>query len=103
MQRSKADSFTAYLEEKQRLKATPAVSAGGNTPLSLLFTLAEAPQAEMKLAELQAATGMPFEEFASAIKNLGDLRYLTVAGSPGSEIVTLTALGRDVSRLARPA
>jgi len=103
MERSKADSFTAYLEAKQRLKATTAAPVAGTTPLSLLFALAEAPQAEMKLAELQAAAGMSFQEFASAVKNLSDLRYLTIAGSPGNEIVTLTALGRDVSRLARPA
>lgn len=104
MERSKADSFTAYLEAKQRLKATVAVHSGaGSTPLSLLFTLADAPLAEMRLAELQAASGMPFEEFAGAVKDLSASGYLTVAGPPGSEIVILTARGRDVSRLARPA
>lgn len=103
LERSKADSFTAYLEAKQRLKATAAAPGAGRTPLSLLFTLAEAPQAEMKLAELQDVSGMPFSEFADAVKNLGNLGYLTVAGSPGNEVVTLTNLGREVSRLARPA
>jgi hypothetical protein len=104
VERSKADSFTAYLEAKQRLKATNAApSPSGSTPLSLLFTLAGAPQAEMKLADLQAASGMPFDAFAGAVKNLGDLGYLTVAGPPGSEVVTLTNLGREVSRLATSA
>jgi hypothetical protein len=102
VERSKADSFTAYLEAKQRLRATAAVPSGaGSTPLSLLFTVAEAPQAEMKLVELQAASGLPFDEFAGAVKNLTDLGYLGVAGPPGNEIVTLTKLGQDVSRLAR--
>lgn len=104
MERSKADSFTAYLEAKQRLKASVAVPSGaGSTPLSLLVTLSDAPQAEMKLTELQAASGMPFEEFAGAVKDLGASGYLTVAGSPGNEMVILTERGRDVSRLARPA
>jgi hypothetical protein len=102
VERSKADSFTAYLEAKQRLK--PAVPGEtGSTPLSLLFTLADTPQAEMKLAELQAASGMPFDEFADAVKNLTNLGYLAVAGPPGNEMVILTERGRDVSRLARPA
>lgn len=106
--RSKAESFTAFLEAKEKLKATSAAatatpSAAGSTPLSLLFTLAESSQAEMKLADLQAASAMPFTEFAAAVKNLTDLGYLTVAGAPGSEVVTLTRLGQEVSRLARPA
>jgi hypothetical protein len=104
VERSKADSFTAYLEAKQRLKATAAAaSEAGSTPLSLLSTLAEVPRAEMKLAELQAASTMPFTEFAGAVKNLTDLGYLEVAGPPGNEMVTLTKLGREVSHLAHPA
>jgi hypothetical protein len=104
VERSKADSFTAYLEAKQRLKATATAPGGtGSTPLSLLLTLAEAPLAEMKLIDLQAASGMPFEEFAEAVKNLGASGYLAVAGPPGNEIVILTERGRDVSSLARPA
>lgn len=100
MERAKADSFTAYLEAKQRLKPMAPV-ATGSTPLSLLIKLAEA--GEMPLAELQGASGMPFEEFAAALKNLGDSGYLTLTGAPGHEVAKLTALGEDVSRLARPA
>jgi len=107
MERSKADSFTAYLEEKQRLRSSaPAANAPasqGSTPLSLLFKLAEAPKPEMKLSDLQTASGMPFTTFAETLKSLGDLGYVTVTGAPGSEVVVLTALGQDVSRLARPA
>ena len=108
--RSPAESFTAYLEAKQRLKwseegarSTTAGGAAATTPLSLLFKLADAPMAEVKLAELQTASGMPFAAFAEAIKSLGTLGYVTVTGLPGSEIVSLTELGREVSRLARPA
>ena len=100
MERPKADSFTAYLEAKQRLKPV-AAAATGATPLTLLFKLAEV--GEMPLAELQGASGMPFDEFAAALKNLGDSRYLTVSGAPGHEVAKVTALGEDVARLARPA
>ena len=76
MIRSPADSFTVFLEEKQRLKSSaPAANApasSGSTPLSLLFKLAEAPKAEMKLSELQAASGMSFTVFAETLKSLGD-------------------------------
>jgi len=107
MSRSAADSFTAYLEEKQKLKATAqprsAPVPAGSTPLSLLFKLADAPKAEMKLSDLQAASGMAFTVFAETLKNLGDSGYVAVTGSPGNEVAVLTALGQDVSRLARPA
>ncbi|HMD97779.1 MAG TPA: hypothetical protein VKM93_10690 [Terriglobia bacterium] len=100
MERAKPDSFTAYLEAKQRLKPS-APTGGGPTPLSLLFKLAEVGQ--MPLADLQAASGMPFAEFAAAIKDLGNSGYLTVSGEPGHEAASLTPLGENVSRLARVA
>jgi hypothetical protein len=100
MERAKADSFTAFLEAKQRLKPS-AAAATGATPLSLLFKLAEA--GPMALAELQSASGMAFAEFSSAVKNLGDSGYLSVSGAPGHEAASLTSLGENVSRLARPA
>ena len=111
MARSAAESFTAYLQEKQRLKsgarvptapASAAPGVAGSTPLSLLFKLAEAPKSEMKLSDLQAASGMSFTVFAETVKSLTDSGYVTVTGAPGNEVVVLTALGLDVSRLARP-
>jgi hypothetical protein len=99
MERARADSFTAYLEAKQRLTPT-APAATGAAPLSLLFKLAEA--GEMQLAELQGASGMPFEEFAAAIKELGNSGYLTLSGAPGQELAKVSSLGEKVSRLARP-
>jgi len=99
MERPKADSFTAYLEAKQRLQpSTP--TATGATPLSLLFKLADG--GEMPLAELQGASGMPFEQFAAAIKDLDNSGYLTISGVPGQEVAKLSPLGENVSRLARP-
>jgi len=101
MPRSTAESFTAYLQEKQRLKSSgPTAPAGtGSTLLSLLFKLAEAPRSEMKLSDLQAASGMSFPVFAETLKNLSDSGYVTVTGAPGNEVVVLTASGLDVSRL----
>ena len=104
MERSKADSFTAYLEEKQRLERArrPAPAAGG-TALSLLGALIAAPDQRMPLAELQTTSGMTFADFAEAIKRLQASGYLTLGGEPGSETAELTRLGEDVARLARPA
>ncbi len=99
MERSKADSCTAFLEAKQRREPS-APTAGGVTPLSLPFKLAEVGQ--LPLADLQAASGMPFAEFAAAVKDLGNLGYLTVSGEPGHEVAALTKLGEEVSRLAHP-
>ena len=101
MERANPDSFTAYLEAKQRLQpSTP--RAVGAAPLSLLFKLAEA-GGQLPLAGLQAASGMAIGEFASALKSLSDSGYLAVSGAPGHEAAKLTTLGEDVSRLARPS
>jgi DNA-binding IclR family transcriptional regulator len=102
MERSKADSFSAYLQEKQRLeKATRSASAAGGTALALLGALAEASDRRMTLAELQAASGMTFGGFAEALKRLQASGYLTVSGAPGKETAELTRLGEDVAELAR--
>jgi DNA-binding IclR family transcriptional regulator len=103
MERSKADSFTAYLQEKQRLEKAerPAPVAGG-TALSLLGALAEASERRMALAELQTASGMTFADFAEALKRLQASGYVTVSGAPGGETAELTRLGEDVAELARP-
>lgn len=106
MERLKADSFTAFLEAQQSRKASPektslAAPASGGTALTLLVTLARAPKQQMPVTELMAASGMSFGDFAEALKSLGDLGYLTLAGPPGNEVTSLTKLGEDVSRLAR--
>ena len=102
MERAKADSFTAYLEAKQRLKPSEPNAAGaGATPLSLLFKLGES--GEVPLAALQAKSGMPFGEFSAAVKDLSNSGYLTVSGEPGHEVAKLTPLGENVSRLSQPA
>ena len=104
MERSKADSFTAFLTEKQRLKAMrqPQQQGAGATPLSLLNVLAEAPQQQMPVQELQAASGMSFTGFATALKALQESGYLALSGPPGGESAVLTPLGVDVTGLARP-
>ena len=101
MPRTKADSFTTFLEARERQKSsTPAVA--GVTPLTLLFKLAEAPQLQISVRELMAASGMPFTDFADALKNLKDSGYVTLSGPPTNEVAGLTKLGEDVARLARP-
>jgi len=104
-ERAKADSFTAFLEARERQRSstppsTPPVT--GVTPLTLLFKLAEAPGLAMPVTQLAAASGMPFTDFADALKNLGESGYLSLSGPPSREVATLTRLGEDVARLAQP-
>ena len=101
MERSKADSFTAYLEARQKERAAPAAPASSGTSLSLLAALAGAPQGTMTLAELQQASGMNFADFSQSIKRLEDTGYLTIGGQPGSETAQLPKLGSQVADLAR--
>jgi hypothetical protein len=100
MERLKADSFTAYLEAKQRMEQGRKPAPGG-TAFSLLTLLADAPAKQMPVTELMAASSMAFGPFADALKSLGDLGYLTLTGPPGSEVAALTRLGEEVSQLAR--
>jgi hypothetical protein len=99
MERSKADSFSAYLEAKQRVKASPAPAGG--TALSLLTALAGAPQKTMPVADLMSATGMGITGFADALKSVRELGYITVSGPPTAESATLTQMGEDVARLSQ--
>lgn len=99
MERSKADSFSAYLEAKQRSKASPAPTGG--TALSLLTTLARAPQKTMPVTDLMASCGMGITAFADALKSVRELGYITVSGPPTAESATLTAMGEEVARLSQ--
>jgi len=105
MAQSKADSFTAYLEAKQRSeKAKKSPPPTGGTAFSILAVLAGNAGQPMPLTpDLQAASGMTFTGFADAIKHLQASGYITVVGDPGSESAQLTALGSQVASLAQPA
>jgi len=101
---SKADSFTAYLEAKQRAeRAKKSAPAAGGTALSILAVLAGNAGQSMPLPDLQAASGMSFTSFAEAIKRLRDSDYIALVGAPGAESAQLTKLGTEVASLAEPA
>ena len=93
---SKADSFSAFLEAKQ--KSRPSAPSSAGTSLSLLSALAGAPQNTLGLTELMTASGMGFTEFADALKSLKDSGYLALSGPPNAEMATLTPLGESVFR-----
>jgi hypothetical protein len=97
---SKADSFSAFLEAKQKSRSSAPNSAG--TSLSLLSALAGAQQNTLGLTELMTASGMGFTEFADALKNLKDSGYLALSGPPNAEMATLTPLGEGVFRSLSP-
>jgi len=100
MDQPKTDSFTAYLEAKQRMEQARKPATGGSA-FSLLTLLADAPAKQMPVTELLAASSMAFGPFADALKSLADLGYLTLTGQPGSEVAALTKLGEEVSQVAR--
>jgi len=95
----KTDSYTAYLETKQRNKQIRPTTAGGTT-FSLLRILAGASDKQMSVTNLMAASSMAFGEFAEALKSLGELGYLTLSGSPSNEVATLTRLGEEIANLS---
>src|SRR2546423_5513663 len=68
MERSKADSFSAFLEARQRSKLRSATGSG--TPLALLNALADAEQKQMPVKDLMTASGMAITDFADALKSL---------------------------------
>lgn len=96
---SKADSFSAFLEARQKIRASAPATSG--TPFSLLFELAKADQKQMSIAQLMAASTMPFTEFADALKNLKESGYLALTGTGSAEVATLTTQGEQVVNLAR--
>jgi len=99
---SKADSFSAYLEAKQRARqmGQPEAAPTGGTALSILAVLGKAPQLSMSLSDLQQASGMNFLAFSQACQRLQESGYITIAGEPSQEKATLTKLGLDVASLA---
>ena len=102
MESSKADSFTAFLQERQRLKSVSQTPRPAASPMTILGVLAGASDRQMLVQEVQAASGMSFGDFAAALNGLRDSGYLTLSGPPGGESVVLTALGVDVAGLTRP-
>ena len=102
MERSNADSFTAFLQEKQRLKSMRQTAQPGASPLTLLQILADAPDRQMAVQQVQAASGMSFASFAEALTGLRNSGYLILTGPPGGESAALTGLGFDVAGLTRP-
>jgi hypothetical protein len=100
-----ANSFTTYLEEKQRWeREKQAAPVGAGTAFSVLAVLgASAGQSMPLMPDLQAASRMDFANFADAIKRLQAMGYIILAGAPGNESAQLTELGADVAALARTA
>jgi len=96
---SKADSFSAFLEARQKSRAS--APATGGTSLSLLNTLAGANQQQMAVNDLMASSGMTLTDFADSLKSLKESGYLTLSGAAGAEVAKLTTLGQDVTRLSR--
>jgi hypothetical protein len=100
--KSKPGSFLPFLEYSQRDRssssAAPAVS-----PLTLLEILARQPQRTLPLFDLQKLSDMEPSRYGEALKSLRDGGYITIAGDPAEQIVTLTDGGAKVAQIARPA
>lgn len=99
MQQSKAESFSAFLEARQKNRSSAPTSGG--TQLSLLNAVANADQQQMAVKDLMADSGMTLTDFADSLKSLKESGYLTLSGAAGAEVAKLTTLGQDVTRLSR--
>lgn len=103
MGQSGTNSFTTYLEEKQRWEKQKQVApVAPGTAFSVLALLAGNAGQSMQLTDLQASSGMSFTDFAEAIKRLQEMRYITLSGPPASESAQVTEFGSDVASLMRP-
>jgi DNA-binding IclR family transcriptional regulator len=58
--------------------------------MSLLEFLAAGPR---PVSELQKESGMEFSDFAAALQNLVNARFVTLSGPPSEETATLTDSG----------
>jgi hypothetical protein len=83
MERSKAESFTAYLEAKQRMELSERAAS------SIRSRLVGAPDCRMALVELQAASDMSFLAFAEQLTRMQASGDLNVIGVPGREMAEL--------------
>lgn len=84
---------------KRTKSAARAATTG--TPISLMSLLENAENKSMPVTELMASSGMPFPDFADAMKSLHESGYVTLSGPPSAEVVALTAQGEQVCRLLR--
>lgn len=100
--KSRPGSFLPFLEYSQREKSsrqpTTAVS-----PVSLLEILARQLQRSLPLFDLQKLSDMEPSRYGEALKSLRDGGYITIAGDPAEQIVTLTDSGAKVAQIARSA
>jgi DNA-binding IclR family transcriptional regulator len=91
-------TFLPYMEaEKQHAKPPKA------SPLTLLEILARQSQQSLPLFNLQAQSGMEPSRYGEALKSWQNAGYITFAGEVPEQVVTLTARGAEVVKLARPA
>mgnify|MGYP001081657309 CR=1 FL=1 len=100
MDKPRAGSFSAYLEERQkrqrREQGAPRVSSFG-----LLGILLEQENRELPISELMSRSGMGFVEFSDALKSLTAAGMISLGGGKGQEVATLTAKGEEVALLSK--
>ncbi len=101
-QKTKAGSFSAFLEARQRRERSRQVPSKVSA-ISLLGILAETEANELPVAELMSKSGMGFVEYAEALKSLEAAGLIAMSGAAGAEEVRLTSKGEEVVTLSRPA
>jgi len=92
--KTKAGSFTAYLECANRAKQAPSTVG---SPVSLLTVLAATKDQKLPLDVLRKVSGMEFSQFAEGLKGLQEAGFVDVTGAAGSETVELTANGAKLA------
>jgi predicted transcriptional regulator len=99
--KTRAGSFTAYMEAELKRQQTPRARSGAPA-LSLLGVLAGAEDKQLPVTELMSKSGMEFLDYAEALKSLEAAGMIDLDRTTPQEFVSLTPKGQEVALLSRP-
>ena len=85
MDKPRAGSFSAYLEERQKRQRREH-GASMVSSFGLLGVLLEQENRELPISELMSQSGMGFVEFSDALKSLTAAGMISMSGGAGQEL-----------------
>ncbi|MCP5110063.1 MAG: hypothetical protein GY953_04435 [bacterium] len=100
MEKQRIGSFTAYLEEKQRLQRSRQ-PASKVSAINLLPILAAAEGKELPVSELMSRSGLGFGDFSKAYVSLETAGLIELDSGSGEEVIRLTAKGEEIAAVAQ--
>ena len=100
MDKAKAGSFSAFMEEDLKRQRKEQAGAKGSA-IGLLGVLFQRDDRELPVSELMSQSGMGFVEFSDAIKSLASAGMISMSGGAGQEVAALTPKGEEVALLSK--